>query len=54
MVQAIERAATVAESRASFVNEAQAAREKMSSSGEGFDVNEVDAYLRRALPATIL
>jgi predicted transcriptional regulator len=44
MVQAIERAATAAESRASFVSEAQAAREKMLSTGEGFDVNEAHAY----------
>ena len=44
--QAIERAATVAESRASFVSEAQAAREKMLSTGKGFDVNEVHAYLK--------
>jgi predicted transcriptional regulator len=46
MVQAIERAATAAESRASFVSEAQAAREKMSSTGKSFDVNEVHAYLK--------
>jgi hypothetical protein len=44
--QAIESAATVAESRASFVSEAQAAREKMLSTGKGFDVNEVHAYLK--------
>jgi plasmid stabilization system protein ParE/predicted transcriptional regulator len=46
MVQAIERAATAAELRASFVSEAQAAREKMVSTGEGFDVDEVHAYLK--------
>jgi predicted transcriptional regulator len=46
MVQAIERAATAAESRASFVSEAQAAREKMLSTGEGFDVDEVHAYFK--------
>ncbi|SEK71401.1 CopG family ribbon-helix-helix protein [Nitrosovibrio tenuis] len=46
MVQAIERAATAAESRASFVGEAQAAREKMLSTGKGFHVNEVHTYLK--------
>ena len=46
MVQAIERAATVAEWRGSFVSEAQAARKNMLSTGEGFDVNEVHAYLK--------
>ena len=46
MVQAIERAATAAESRASFVSEAQAAREEMLSTGKGFDVNEVHVYLK--------
>jgi hypothetical protein len=42
--KAIERAATAAESRASFISEAQAAREKILSTAEGFDVNEVHAY----------
>jgi predicted transcriptional regulator len=46
MVQAIERAATVAESRASFMSEAQAAREKMLSAGRGFDTSEVHSYLK--------
>ena len=46
MVQAIERAATEAKSRASFVSEAQAAREKMLSTGKGFDAKEVHAYLK--------
>ena len=46
MVQAIERAATAAESRASFVSEAQAAREKMLSTDKGFDTREVHAYLK--------
>jgi predicted transcriptional regulator len=46
MIQAIERAATAAESRASFVSEAQAARGEMLSTGKGFDVNEVHAYLK--------
>jgi predicted transcriptional regulator len=46
MVQAIERAAAAAESRASFVIEAQAAREEMLSTGKGFDADEVHAYLK--------
>ena len=46
MVQTIERAATAAESRASFVSEAQAARGKMLSTDEGFGVNEVHAYFK--------
>jgi predicted transcriptional regulator len=46
MVQAIERAATAAEWRASFVSEAQAAREKMLSTGKGFDAREVHSYLK--------
>ena len=46
MVQAIERAATAAESLASFISEAQAAREKMLSTGKGFNANEVHAYLK--------
>ena len=46
MVQAIERAATAAELRASFVSEAQAAREKMLSTGKGFDASEVHSYLK--------
>jgi predicted transcriptional regulator len=54
MVQAIERAATAAESRASFVSEAQAAREKMLSTGKGFDVNEVHAYLKARITGNSL
>mgnify|MGYP000320666049 CR=1 FL=1 len=46
MVQAIERAATAAERRASFVGEAQVAREQMLSSGTGYDASEVHAYLK--------
>jgi hypothetical protein len=46
MVEAIERAATVAESHASFISEAQAAGEKILSTGKRFDVNEVHAYLK--------
>ena len=46
MVQAIERAAAAAEWRASFVIEAQAAREEMLSTGKGLDTDEVHAYLK--------
>lgn len=46
MVQAIEQAATLAERRASFVAEAQAAREQMLRTGKGYDADEVHAYLR--------
>ena len=46
MIQAIERAATAAEGRTSFVNDAQAAREKMLSTGKGFDASEVHSYLK--------
>ena len=46
MVQAIDHAATAAEQRASFVNEAQAAREQMLSTGKGYDASEVHAYLK--------
>ena len=46
MVQAIECAATAAERRASFVSEAQAAREQMLGTGKGYDASEVHAYLK--------
>ena len=46
MVQAIEQAAASAERRASFVSEAQAAREQMLSTGKGFEASEVHAYLK--------
>ena len=46
MVQAIEQAATSAERRASFVSEAQAAREQMLSTGKGYEASEVHAYIK--------
>jgi predicted transcriptional regulator len=46
MVHAIEQAATAAEQRASFVAEAQAAREQMLKTGKGYDADEVHAYLK--------
>ena len=46
MVDAIDQAATAAERRASFVSEAQAAREQMLKTGKGYDASEVHAYLK--------
>ena len=46
MVHAIEQAATAAEQRASFVSEAQTAREQMLSTGKGYDASAVHAYLK--------
>jgi len=47
MVEAIRMAATAAEERARFVAEAQAARKQALKTGQGFDADEVHAYLRR-------
>lgn len=49
MVEAIRVAATVAEQRARFVADAQAARDAMLASGQGYDADEVHAYLRDRL-----
>lgn len=46
MVHAIEQAATVAERRAGFVAEAEAARERMLATGKGYDADEIHAYLK--------
>lgn len=46
MVSAIEQAATAAEQRAGFVDEAQAAREQMLRTGKGHDADEVHTYLK--------
>lgn len=46
MVDAIEQAASAAEQRASFVNEARAAREQALKTGKGYDTGQVHAYLR--------
>jgi predicted transcriptional regulator len=46
MVAAIESATTAAERRASFVAEALAARSAMLDSGQGYDADDVHAYLR--------
>ncbi len=46
MVQAIEQAASAAERRSAFVDEARAAREEALASGKGYDADEVHAYLR--------
>lgn len=45
MVDAIAQAATAAERRADFVNDARAAREQMQKTGKGYDTGEVAAYL---------
>lgn len=49
MIQAIDQAATAAEQRASFVGDAQAARERMLATGKGYDAREVHAYLKARL-----
>ncbi len=49
MIHAIDQAATAAERRASFVSDAQAAREQMLASGKGYDASEVHAYLKARL-----
>lgn len=45
MVDAIEKAATLAEQRGRFLEEALAAREETLASGEGYDADDVHAYL---------
>lgn len=49
MVHAIEQAATSAEQRASFVADAQAAREQMLTTGKGYDASEVHSYLKERI-----
>ncbi len=49
MVGAIEQAAKAAEARQSFINRASAARDDMLKSGEGYDGDEVHAYIRSRL-----
>jgi len=49
MIHAIDQAATAAERRASFVSDAQAAREQMLAAGKGYDASEVHAYLKARL-----
>lgn len=46
MVAAIESATTAAEQRAKFVAEALAARKTTLARGQGYDADEVHAYLR--------
>ncbi|MBS1160518.1 MAG: hypothetical protein H6R15_2937 [Proteobacteria bacterium] len=46
MVQAIEQAARAAELRASFVDDALAAREAMRQSGTGYEADDVRAYIK--------
>jgi len=53
MVQAIEQAAAAAERRASFVNDALAAREQMLKSGKGYEAGEVHSYLKSRIAGSI-
>lgn len=45
MVNAIEQAATVAERRAAFLSGAQAARKQMLETGQGYEADDVHAYI---------
>ena len=49
MIHAIDQAATAAGRRASFVGDAQTAREQMLATGKGYDASEVHAYLKARL-----
>lgn len=49
MVGAIEQAAMNAETRAKFIAAATAARKNTLKSGEGYDANEVHAYLKKRI-----
>lgn len=46
MVEAIEQATAAAEERARFVAQAEAARESLRESGQGYDADAVHDYLR--------
>ena len=52
MVDAIEHAATAAERRAGFVDQALAARAEMRKSDAGFDSGEVHTYLKARIKDT--
>ncbi len=49
MVQAIEMATQAAEQRTDFVAAALAAREKVLTTGKGYDADEVHAYIKARL-----
>lgn len=49
MVEAIEQAATLAEQRNAFIAEAQASLAQARETGEGYDAEEVHAYLKARL-----
>lgn len=53
MVEAIRMAATVAERRAQWVEDAKAARTGMLSTGLGFDVDDVHAHLRQRVQGKV-
>ncbi|GAB1369061.1 hypothetical protein MASR1M42_16120 [Azonexus hydrophilus] len=46
MVSAIEHAASTAELRQRFINDALAARDQMLQTGEGYDADDVRAYIQ--------
>lgn len=46
MVSAIEQAASAAELRQRFINDALAARDHMLKTGEGYDADDVRAYIQ--------
>lgn len=49
MIHAIDQATSAAEQRATFISDAQTAREQMLASGKGYDAKEVHAYLKARL-----
>lgn len=49
MVEAIRQAAALAEQRTQFISEANASRDDMLESGQGYDADEVHAYLRKRI-----
>ncbi|MCE1182593.1 MAG: CopG family transcriptional regulator [Rhodocyclales bacterium] len=46
MLSAIEQATTAAELRQEFINSANAARDQMLASGEGYDADDVRSYIQ--------
>jgi predicted transcriptional regulator len=51
MVGAIEQAVLAAEQQAAFVRDALAAQQEMLASGQGFDADEVHAYIATRIAA---
>ena len=46
MVNAIEQASILAQQRASFIAEAHLARQEMINTSEGYDADEIHAYIQ--------